>query len=101
MVTYRLKGLELFDALSNFILARGGRIMNPRCGSELHFELPAAKADDIRADIELLGYAPQFVNHDLRLNSSELMKVAVYCLPLNTLSPPVVAPSDDGATTKE
>ena len=101
MVTYRLKGLELFDAISNFILARGGRVISPRCGRELRFELPAAKADDIRADIELLGYEPQFVSHDLRLNSSEIVKVAVYCLPLNMQTPPEVAPSDYGAATKE
>ena len=41
----------------------------------------------MRSDIELLGYAPQFVSHDMRLNSSEIVKVDVYYLPLNTQSP--------------
>jgi hypothetical protein len=30
---------------------------------------------------ELLGYAPQCLSHDLRLNSLKIIKVSVYCLP--------------------
>jgi hypothetical protein len=101
MVTYRLQGLELFDAIGHFILSRGGRVISPRCAKELRFELPAAKADDIRADIELLGYEPQFVSDDLRLNSSEIVKVAVYCLPLSMQTSTAVTPFDYGSAIKE
>lgn len=82
MVTYRLKGRELYDAISNYILSRGGRIISPRGAMEFRFELPAEKADYVTADLQLLGYAPQCLSHDLRLNSSEITKVSVYCLPL-------------------
>jgi hypothetical protein len=82
MPTYQLKGLELFDAIGKFIRTRGGQVIISRGETELRFELPAAKADDIRADLELLGYAPQCLSHDLRSNASEIIKVSVYCLPL-------------------
>jgi len=82
MVTYRLKGLELFDAISSFVRSRGGQVISPRGAADLRFELPTLKADDIRADLELLGYEPQCVSHDLRLNSSEIVQVSVYRLPL-------------------
>ena len=82
MVTYRLKGLELYDAITTFIRSRGGRITSSRGARDLRFELPAEKEDCVTADLELLGYAPQFVNHDLRLDSFEIIKVSVYCLPL-------------------
>jgi hypothetical protein len=86
MVTYRLKGLELYDAIGTFIHSRGGRITSPRGARELRFELPAEKEECVTADLELLGYMPQFVSRDLRLDSCEIIKVAVYCVPL-TLSP--------------
>ena len=82
MATYRLEGLELFDTISNFVRRRGGSVISPRGAKELRFELPAEKADCIRADLELLGYVPQCISHDLRLNSSEIKKVTVYRLPL-------------------
>jgi hypothetical protein len=82
MATYQLKGLDLFDAIGKFVCSRGGQVLNSRGETELRFELPAAKADDIRADLELLGYAPQCLSHDLRLHASEIIKVSVYCLPL-------------------
>jgi hypothetical protein len=82
MATYQLKGLELFDAIGRLIRSRGGQLISPRGARELRFELPAEKADDIREDLELLGYAPQCLSHDLRLNSLKIIKVSVYCLPL-------------------
>ena len=62
MATYQLKGLELFDAIGKFIRSRGGQVISPRGARELRFELPAAKADDIRADLELLEHVPVDLN---------------------------------------
>jgi hypothetical protein len=80
MVTYRLKGGELYDAISHYILSRGGRIISARGAMELRFELPAEIEDDVRASLELLGYAPHRLSYDLRLKSSEITKVSVFCL---------------------
>ena len=68
MVTYWLKGLELYDPITTFVHCRGGRITSPRGAREVRFELPAEKEVGVTADLELLGYAPQCVSRDLRLD---------------------------------
>jgi hypothetical protein len=79
MVTYWLKGLELYDAITTFVHSRGGRITSPRGAREVRFELPAEKEEGVTADLELLGYAPQCVSRDLRPDSSEIRKVSPGC----------------------
>jgi hypothetical protein len=70
------------DAISNLIWSRGGRVISPRGAKEFRFEMPATKAAGTKVDLELLGYEPQFVSRDLRVSSSEILEVLVYCLPL-------------------
>jgi hypothetical protein len=53
-VTYRFKRLEHFDVMSNFIRKR----------TEFNFDVLATQADNIRTDIELLGFAPPLISHD-------------------------------------
>ena len=67
MVTHNLKTLEAYDALSSLISARGGIVTSLRGISELRFELPAENVEATMEHLLLLGHAPQFVSHELRL----------------------------------
>jgi len=83
MVAHNLKMLEAYDALNSLIRARGGIVTSLRGVSEVRFELPAEDAEATMEHLLLLGHAPQFVSHELRLGGRvPTASISIYRLQL-------------------